>query len=321
MGSGSDVVSGRDNGFESTTRMVGQQVDLFTPFAGDVIFEVVGIDPRINQGQGVSSTCTAIRGYGTTGDAGPSGTGIWGMGGFNAGTGVLGQGGVVSLIQPSSSGGIGVQGIGGDEGPAPGGGTNTAGAGVFGQGGVGGGTPEHPNAPGVVGLSGGSFAAGVSGEGDPGVLGQGRPSGAAAGVAGFGATGVFGSGSQTGVVGVSERGVGGAFSTAPLQPGDAPSGRGGVFGSRAGEAQVHLVPQPKRPFIQTQTITPGAFTTKGLEALFPANGKAGDLLYTTPAGQTGAPGALWVCTISGTDKRNPAWWQQVLLGPIFTGLG
>ena len=103
--------------------------------------------------------------------------------------------------------------------------------------------------------------------------------------------------------------MGGVFSTTTIQAGDAPPGRGGVFGSTAGAAQVHLVPHPVGALGPTQTVNAGAFVTKDLEPLFPANGKAGDLLYTT------APGALWVCTISGTDKRNPAWWQQVLLGP------
>jgi len=86
-------------------------------------------------------------------------------------------------------------------------------------------------------------------------------------------------------------------------------------------AQVHLIPQQTAPFPGVQPATPGAFNTKGVAPLLRAAGKAGDLLYTTPFNEPGAPGALWLCVVSGTDKNNPARWQQVLLGPIFAATG
>jgi len=348
--------------------MVGQTTDDIPPkpFAGDVIFEVVGIDT--GKPLGLDQTLAAIRGHGTTdasGSPSPLAIGVWGMGGEYAGTGVLGQGGVGP---GPSRGGVGVHGQGGQGDSLF---SIDPGIGVLGEGGTSAG-PGNPNGPGVVGVAGGTGVPistggagvfgisqnfeGVRGEGNTGVFGttsipdnrgvigySSAPHGNGVGVEGICAsqdtghnasaagvqgtchtgTGVNGiTASGTGVKGQSSRdGVGGVFSTTTIQAGDAPPGRGGVFGSTAGAAQVHLVPHPVGAVGPTQTVNAGAFTTKGLEALFPANGKAGDLLYTTPAGQTGAPGALWLCTISGTDKRNPAWWQQVLLGPIFTGLG
>jgi hypothetical protein len=144
-----------------------------------------------------------------------------------------------------------------------------------------------------------------------------------------GGTGVFGAGT-IGVFGVSDKGVGGVFALGALETTDVtvvPPNRAAVFGARPGPlqknlvAQVHLIPQEKPPFVGTQPATPGAFITKGVAPSLPAAGKAGDLLYTTPANQPGAPGALWLCVISGTDKANPARWQQVLLGPMFAASG
>jgi hypothetical protein len=89
---------------------------------------------------------------------------------------------------------------------------------------------------------------------------------------------------------------------------------------------VYLVPHPplKQPALN-KTFPVQALITKGLEAEFPANGQAGDLLCTTV--QVGKPprddeiGTLWFCEKGGTDKTNPAHWRQVLLGPVFSGQG
>jgi hypothetical protein len=124
---------------------------------------------------------------------------------------------------------------------------------------------------------------------------------------------------------ISPGGVGGVFDATknglPLPP----PGRAGVFGSESA-AQVYLVPHPplKQPALN-KTFPVQVLITKGLEAEFPANGQAGDLLCTTV--QVGKPprddeiGTLWFCEKGGTDKTNPAHWRQVLLGPVFSGQG
>jgi hypothetical protein len=131
----------------------------------------------------------------------------------------------------------------------------------------------------------------------------------------------------TGVMGVSTNGVGGVFSSGStgVQAADAPPGRAGVFRSDS-EAQVRLVPQPPpdRPTFN-QPFTAQALVSKGQEAAFPADAKAGDLLCTTmqvrvPQGVVEI-GTLWFCEKGGTDKAHPAHWRQVLLGPVFNGQG
>jgi hypothetical protein len=371
MGSGSDLISGQDNGFEKTTTMVGQTTDdpVPPPFDGDVIFQVVGF--KSGTLHGLNQTCAAIRGHGTNGVSPLTigGAGVWGMGGPNAGTGVLGQGGQGDPFE--AAGGIGVHGQGGPSIDLPDFELiNEPGIGVLGEGGLGNGNvldPHfHPNAPGVVGVAGGTnvpalgttqnagvvgssstgigvkgisdkfdgvrgesaTSVGVFGQGDTGVEGSGTRNG----VLGTGDIAVYGLGKTTGVYGTGPTGVYGASSSeglagvfsagVVLNLSDFPR-RAGVFASTSA-AQVHLVPRTQLQPFETHATTPGAFVTKGFEAQFPADGKCGDLLCATPSGTPGAPGAtatLWFCTISGTGKRNPAWWQQVLLGPIFAGQG
>jgi len=197
-------------------------------------------------------------------------------------------------------------------------------------------TPSGGSAIAVLGNS--SIGTGVQG------ISNGKAGDAVIGVEGIANAGNFGTGvhgqakgtSSVGVkaesdVGtaikaiISPGGVGGVFDATknglPLPP----PGRAGVFGSESA-AQVYLVPHPplKQPALN-KTFPVQVLITKGLEAEFPANGQAGDLLCTTV--QVGKPprddeiGTLWFCEKGGTDKTNPAHWRQVLLGPVFSGQG
>lgn len=78
--------------------------------------------------------------------------------------------------------------------------------------------------------------------------------------------------------------------------GSGSSGRGGVFRSTT-VAQINLVPD--------------------LEKL-PVEGKMGDLIVIKKEGNDGHGHSivleLWLCYVDG-NSNNPAWWQQVQLGP------
>lgn len=176
MSSGDNIVSGRDNGFESKTRLVGQRPD-FSPmpdFAGVAILEVVPIPGA----RTIAHPCDGIWGQGSV----RGGRGVVGLGGAE-GTGVLGHGGCdapiadyeAAGVDAHSAGGIGVQGTGGDGafGINPG-------TGVHGHGGRPG---ALTSGVGVVGVAGGAddpafddiASTGVFGKGAPAVIGNSLP--------------------------------------------------------------------------------------------------------------------------------------------------
>jgi hypothetical protein len=161
----------------------------------------------------------------------------------------------------------------------------------------------------IVGLEGegfGGHGVGVHGTGNTGVYGSGsrETGGKSTGVGGEGDVGVEGTGQAVGAWGRGPIGVRGEGQSR----GDTAQRARFVGGEFSGEIQLHLV---VTNVVASKTTTPTAprehvIAGRPLYAL----AEAGSLLAATVGGEC----ALWLCVRSGTDKKHPAQWRQVLLG-------
>jgi hypothetical protein len=178
---------------------------------------------------------------------------------------------------------------------------NDGGAGVFGLGGQG--RPEQQGT-GVIGVAGGVTNPDASVGKNCGVIGIGD------------GVGVFGQGDGVGVMGSSDS-VGVEFGVGVGVLGVSERGRGGVFttGTSPPVAQVQLVPVALQADFN---IGVGQPPPLGTPPQLPQLGQAGDVL----AVELGQTASLWFCVRSGTAVPfHPAIWAEIAFSRTIEGTG
>jgi hypothetical protein len=251
-----------------------------------------------------------------------------GVGVFGSACGVHGVGGTTTInalgvlddiTRNSAPAGVGVNGIGDNEGVRGKGATGVHGVGdgmgVFGEGPVG----VHG-----LGVAAGALEApGVSGLGAPGVRGTSAGVGTGVGVEGRGGMGVVGEGANTGVSGQGQAaGVRGTSADGCGVIGVSDSNRGGLFQTRL----KHRPPQISDHGTRGNEVAPQIcllateLGTPNVQDVLPRAGIAGDLLAVVPRGsrfdRQAVPAQLWFCTRTGSNDSGQlgAIWAPIQLG-------